>query len=190
MTHIAQYLADTVQLAANLSREDIAAFVDVLEQAWLDGRRIFVCGNGGSASLATHLACDLNKNCSLPGRPRLKIVALTDNLPVLTAYANDVSYADVFVEQIQNLWQDGDVVIGISGSGDSENVVRCLNWAKEHGGQTLGLLAFGGGRCAPLCDVAVIAPTHDMQHAEDAHTIVMHLLMQVFSRKVAECHVG
>jgi D-sedoheptulose 7-phosphate isomerase len=190
MSHIRTYLEATAKLAAELDEACIEALTAVLERAWRDGRRIFVCGNGGSASLATHLACDLNKNCAQPGKPRLKILSLTDNLPVLTAYANDVSYADVFVEQLVNFFEPGDVVMGISGSGNSENVVRALRWAKEHGGETLGLLAFGGGRCAPLCDVAFIAPTHDMQHAEDAHTIVTHLLMQLFSRKVADCHVG
>jgi len=190
MGFMGAYLAETARVITSFDEASIGGLVALIEDAWRAGRRIFICGNGGSASLATHLACDLNKNCAHPGSPRLKMIALTDNVPTITAYANDVSYAEVFREQLENLFEPGDLVIGISGSGNSENVVRTLEWARAQGGRTAGILAMGGGRCAPLCDVAVVAPTDDMQHAEDAHAVLAHLLMKVFSRKVAGDDVG
>jgi len=190
MGFVSAYLVETARVITAFDEGSIAGLIDLIEEAWRAGRRIFLCGNGGSASLATHLACDLGKNCSHPGRPRLKMIALTDNVPTITAYANDLSYAEVFREQLVNLFEPGDLVIGISGSGNSENVVRTLAWAREQGGRTAGILAMGGGRCAPLCDVVVIAPTDDMQHAEDAHAVLAHLIMKVFSRKVAGDDVG
>ena len=189
MSFVSDYLAETARVIQVIGEPEIEALVQVLDDAWHDGRQIFCCGNGGSGSLASHLACDLNKNCTAPGVPRFKILPLTNNLPTILAYANDVSYDDVFVEQLKNLFRPGDVVLGVSGSGNSENVVRTLRWAKEQGGVTVGFIGFGGGRMKELCDVAIIADSHDMQHCEDAHTVLMHLLMQIFMRKAA-AHVG
>lgn len=183
MSKIAEYLVETARMAQSLPLGDIDAVVAVLESAWRDGRQVFVCGNGGSGSLASHLACDLNKNCNAPGGKRFKIIPLTDNLATILAYANDVSYDDVFVEQLKNLFNPGDVVMGISGSGNSENVVRTLRYARENGGVTVGFTGFGGGRMKDLCDVGVVVDSYDMQHCEDGHTILMHILMQVFMRK-------
>lgn len=184
MSQIRDYLVETARLVQALDEPGIAALADELWQAFTDGRRIFVCGNGGSGSLASHLACDVNKSCHAGGR-RFKVVSLADNLPTLLAYANDLSYDEVFVEQLINLYEPGDLVLGISGSGNSENVVRTLRWAREHGARTAGLLGCGGGRMAPLCDVAIVVDSHDMQHVEDVHTVLMHLMMQIFLKKVA-----
>lgn len=189
MSQITDYLEATTRVQRALPVADIERLVAALEDAWRAGRRIFVCGNGGSAALASHLACDFNKGCSPEGKPPFKVVALTDNLATITAYANDVSYPDVFVQQLRNLYQPGDLVLGISGSGNSENVVRALTWAREHGGVTAGLIGYGGGRMKPLCDVHVIVDSRDMQHCEDAHTIIVHLLMQVFVKKASEADV-
>jgi D-sedoheptulose 7-phosphate isomerase len=184
MSQMSEYLAETARVVQAMDEGRIQEMVDVLEAAFRDGRRIFCCGNGGSGSLASHMAADLNKCCHAVDGPRFKIIPLTDNMPTLLAYANDISYDDAFVEQLINLYEPGDVVLGISGSGNSENVVRTLRWAREHGGTTLGMIGFGGGRMKDLCDVAVIADSHDMQHCEDAHVVLMHLLMQIFLKKV------
>lgn len=186
----AEYFAETARVIQCFDEKLLDTLVDRLLAARAEGRRVFIVGNGGSASLASHLACDFNKNCNLPGGARFKVIALTDNLATIMAYANDVSYDDIFVEQLKNLFERGDLLLGISGSGNSENVVRALRWARANGGFTAGWLAYGGGRCAPLCDVALVADTYDMQHAEDAHTVLMHLLMKVFMGKVAAGHVG
>lgn len=186
MSFARDYLAETARVIQAFPEADIERLVAVLEAAWRDGRRIFCCGNGGSGSLASHWACDFNKGCQAPGSPKFKVIALTDNLPTLLAYGNDVSYDEVFVAQLPNLFEPGDVVLGISGSGNSENVVRALAWARRQGGVTAGLIGFGGGRMKPLCDVALIADSDDMQHCEDAHVVLMHLLMQVFCRRAEQ----
>lgn len=189
MSVLAEYMAETARVIQALPAADVARLVEVLEAAWRAGRRIFCCGNGGSGSLASHLACDFNKGCTLPGAPPFRVVALTDNVPTMLAFGNDVSFDDVFAAQLPNLFEPGDLVLGISGSGNSENVVRALAWAREHGGVTAGLIGFGGGRMASLCDVAVIADSHDMQHCEDAHVVLMHYLMQVFRQKAEQAGV-
>lgn len=181
MSYLADYLAETARVIQAFDLAAVSDLVTALEQARRDGHRVFVCGNGGSASLASHLAADLNKGCLRPYLPPFRVIPLVDNLATLTAYGNDVDYAEVFAAQLPNHWQAGDLLLVISGSGNSENCVRALAWARAHEGRTAGLLAFGGGRCAPLCDVAVIAPTRDMQHAEDAHAVLCHLLMKVLS---------
>lgn len=186
MSQATDYLAATTKVQQSLDTDAIDRVIEVLEQAWLDGRQVFVCGNGGSGSLASHMACDLNKNCNSAKSPRFKIFPLTDNLPTILAYANDVSYDDVFLEQLRNYYQPGDVVLGISGSGNSENVVRTLRYAREHGAVTVGFIGFGGGRMKDLCEVAVVVDSYDMQHCEDAHTVLMHILMQVFMKKAAQ----
>lgn len=178
MSSITAYLAETARVVEAMPEAAIDAVLSALLAAWRDGRRIFCCGNGGSGSLASHLACDFNKGCSLPGVPRMKVIALTDNVPTMLAYGNDLDFGDIFVEQLANLFEPGDLVLGVSGSGNSENVVRALRYARQRGGVTIGFLGFGGGRMRELCDVAVIADSHDMQHCEDAHVVLMHLLMQ------------
>ncbi|MCC7495380.1 MAG: SIS domain-containing protein [Fimbriimonadaceae bacterium] len=183
MSFMQTYLAETARVIQALDEGQVARLVEILESAQRDGRQVLLAGNGGSGSLASHLACDLNKNCNAPGGQRFKVLPLTDNIATIMAYANDVSYNDVFVEQLKNYFQPGDVVIGISGSGNSENVVRTLRWARSKGGITIGFLGYGGGRCAEHCDLALIADSHDMQHVEDCHTVLMHLLMQIFMRK-------
>ncbi len=184
MSQISDYLAETARAVQAMDEGVIEQMAAVLEAAFREGRRVFTCGNGGSGSLASHLACDLNKSCHGEGQ-RFKIIPLTDNVPTLLAYANDLSYDDAFVEQLINFFEPGDVVLGISGSGNSENVVRTLRWAKAHGGTTLGMIGYGGGRMKALCDVAVVADSYDMQHCEDVHVVLMHLLMQIFMKKVA-----
>lgn len=189
MSEYGSYFAETARVIQAIGDAEVEALAAVMESAWRDGRRIFCCGNGGSGSLASHLACDLNKNCNAPGGRRFKIVPLTDNLPTIMAYANDICYEDIFVEQLINLFEPGDVVLGISGSGNSENVIRALRYAREQGGTTLGFIGYGGGRMKELCDHAVVVDSHDMQHCEDAHTVLMHLLMKIFMRK-ASADVG
>jgi len=126
MNQVSQYLHDTAEVIRNLPVAQIERIAALLWQACQEGRQIFVVGNGGSALTASHLACDLGKWTATPGRRRFKVLALTDNIGLITAYANDLSYEDIFVEQLINFFQPGDVVLGISGSGNSENVLRAL----------------------------------------------------------------
>lgn len=140
--------------------------------------QIFVMGNGGSAATASHLACDINKGCCLDLTKKFKVICLNDNIPTMLAIANDISYAAVFEEQLKNFFNPGDLVIGISGSGNSENVLRAIRHGAANHGRTIGWSGFGGGKLADLVDLAFVVQSNDMQQVEDAHIIVSHMLMQ------------
>ena len=160
--------------------------VSVLTKARDSGRRIYVMGNGGSASTASHMASDLGKGSNRKDAPRFKAIALTDNIPVMLAWANDSSYEDIFVEQLRNHLEKGDVVIGISGSGNSENVLRAIEYANETGAETIGLSGFDGGKLAKMARTSYIVPNRCMQQVEDIHLIIEHLLSMVL-RDSPEC---
>lgn len=140
--------------------------------------QIFVMGNGGSAATASHLACDINKGCCLDLAKKFRMICLNDNIPTLLAIANDISYAAVFEEQLKNFLNPDDLVIGISGSGNSENVLRAIRYGAANKVRTIGWSGFGGGRLAALVDLPFVIQSHDMQQVEDAHMIVTHMLMQ------------
>lgn len=180
-----EYRQRLMRVLEALPVEVIGEVAEALWRARSEGKTIFLCGNGGSASTASHIACDLGKGTARPGRPRFRILALTDNIPTMTAYANDVSYADIFVEQLKNLFQPGDVVIGISGSGNSENVLRAVRYARERGGLAIGFTGGQGGRLKGEVDLCLIVPSEDLQQIEDVHLMVGHILMQEFCRRMA-----
>ena len=159
-----------------------------LRSAFDAGQRIFVAGNGGSAATASHMACDLAKTtlgkaAQLPSK-RIKAIALTDNVPLLTAWGNDVSYACVFAEQLRNLAEPGDVLVVISASGNSPNVIEALRAARELGLKTAGLLGFDGGKAAPLCDSTVIVDSAHYGYIEDAHSVIGHLVTDYLKQAV------
>ena len=141
-------------------------FVHLLENAYQEGLQVFLMGNGGSGSTASHFACDLNKGVSYGRQKRFRAISLNDNLPTLTAYANDVSYEDVFVEQLKNFLRPSDVVVGISASGNSPNVLKAIDYANSLGAHTVGLCGFHGGKLAGRVRTPILAPVHDMQKVE------------------------
>lgn len=151
-----------------------------LISAYDNEKHVFIMGNGGSGSTASHFACDVNKGSCFALEKKFKVICLNDNVPTILAYANDMSYSKVFVEQLKNFLQHGDVVIGISGSGNSENVLQAISYAKEKGAQTIGLTGFDGGKLAQIVDIPLVAAINDMQKVEDIHMIVVHMLMQYF----------
>jgi D-sedoheptulose 7-phosphate isomerase len=152
-------------------------------KAYNDEKHIFVMGNGGSASTASHLACDINKGVSFGQEKRFKVICLNDNIPTMLAYANDLSYEDMFLEQLKNFFRAGDVVMGISGSGNSKNVLKAVSYAAENNGKTIGLCGFQGGELATLADIPLIVRSDDMQKIEDVHMIVVHMLMQALQKQ-------
>jgi len=164
--------------------ERFEEFVHLLENAYHEGRQVFLMGNGGSGSTASHFACDLNKGVSYGRKKRFRVICLNDNLPTLTAYANDVSYEGVFVEQLKNFLCAGDLVVGISASGNSPNVLKAIAYANSLGIHTVGLCAFKGGKLGGMVRTPILAPAHDMQKAEDAHLILFHIVMQVFCSRI------
>ena len=154
--------------------------IEWFKQARAEGRHIFVCGNGGSASTASHFACDIVKGASFNRGSRFRIMALTDQLPTLTAYANDVSYDAVFVEQLKNFAQPGDLFMGISGSGNSPNVLRAMEYANQCGCRTLALTGRDGGQLGPMAQLNIQVPVPHMGRIEDAHMIVCHMIGYYF----------
>jgi D-sedoheptulose 7-phosphate isomerase len=182
---VSSYLDRLADVVAALPREPLAALATLLLEAARDGRSVLILGNGGSAATASHLACDLAKTASLPGHPRLRALALTDNTPLLTAWGNDASYEVVFAEQVRTFARPGDVVIAISASGNSPNVLAAVMAAREIGARVVGVTGFGGGRLAPLCDVALVAPSHEYGPVEDAHMIVVHAVTAAIREALA-----
>ncbi len=161
--------------------EAIQRIVPILLKARDDDRTIFFCGNGGSSSTASHFVVDIAKvTASRPapggGPRRFKCLALNDNTPSVTAWANDADYSKVFAEPLKNLASRGDVLVAISGSGNSPNVLEAVHAAKEIGVTVIGLTGIGGGKLKGLADVALVVPSQSMQHTEDVHLLVLHFL--------------
>ncbi len=154
----------------------------MLISAYERGSHLFIMGNGGSGSTASHFACDINKGCCAGLGKKFRVICLNDNTPTIMAYANDLSYKNIFVEQLRNFLRPGDVVIGISSSGNSENILLALAYAKEKGAETIGLSGFNGGRLAEIVDVPLVVAIDDVQKVEDLHMIVVHMLMQYFCK--------
>lgn len=184
-----QYLA---RLQSTISRVDASAInvmAHALFEAYSAEKTIFIVGNGGSAALASHFACDLGKGVSFNnGGKRMRVMALTDNIPLITAWANDVSYEYVFAEQLRNFVAPGDLVFAISGSGNSINVLRALELARSVQATTLGISGFDGGKMKALCDLCLVVPCDNMQVIEDLHTVAAHALSTLLYNMVAEAH--
>jgi D-sedoheptulose 7-phosphate isomerase len=145
-------------------------------------------GNGGSASTASHWVADLNKGCCLDYRKKFKAISLCDSISTMLAYANDLSYEEIFVEQLKNFLVPGDVVIGISGSGNSKNVLKAIDYANEHGGITVGLCGFSGGQLYRLVKFPILARVDDLQKVEDIHMVVVHMTMQLLNKELRGIH--
>jgi len=179
----AEYLA---KLQTLLTQTDAAAMdhaVSLIEKAWHRGAQIITLGNGGSAMTALHFITDWNKSIYLSsGRP-FRGRTLVDNMGLATAYSNDISYQDVFIEQLKNIAVKGDLVIAISGSGNSENVIRAVDYANEIGCETLGLCGYSGGRLKEKAQHVVWAAVDDMQLCEDVHALFGHVVMQALCGK-------
>lgn len=170
------YRLHLIKSLEGLSLDEIAKVVGILREARDKGRRVYIFGNGGSASTASHFTSDLNKGSICKGRPRFKAQCLSDNVPVLTAWANDTDYGLVFAEQLENFFEEGDVVVAISGSGNSPNVVNAVKLAKAKGAFVIGLTGFGGGMLKDLVDLAVVVASDNMERVEDVHLIICHMI--------------
>ena len=173
---IDNYIAEVGTTLAGLPVEMIAQVVELLEEVRLKGRRVFTFGNGGSAATASHFASDLAKGAICPGKPRLKAFALTDNVPLLSAWANDSAYENAFAEQLETFIEGGDIAIAISGSGNSPNVLTGVKVAKAKGATTIGFIGFDGGKLKDMVDIAIIVPSHNMEQVEDVHLTLEHII--------------
>ena len=176
MERISRYLDEVIDALNQVPVDRVQDVVEVLLSANYVGSTIFIAGNGGSAATASHFACDLAKGTITPGRPRFRVIALTDNVPLMTAWSNDVAYEDLFLEQLRGLMRRGDVLFAISGSGNSKNVLKAVALARQLGGVTLGLSGFSGGELSQLVDIAVVVPSDCMEQIEDVHMTLCHLV--------------
>jgi D-sedoheptulose 7-phosphate isomerase len=182
-----QYFDELQRIAVCLPYHEIDQLAATLVEAYEAGRAIYLFGNGGSASLASHLACDLGKGTAYcNGGKRFRVLALTDNLPTLTAWANDSSYEDVFSEQLRNFVQPRDIVFAISGSGNSKNVLNALRVAREARAATIGMSGFQGGEMKSLCDTCVVVPSNNMQIIEDLHLAMAHSIFRIVYSRLSQ----
>ena len=170
------YLTNLTRVLALVPGEAVGRAIGLLLEARARGKRVYVIGNGGSSATASHFVCDLVKTARVAGFEPVRAFALTDNTPLLTAWANDSAYEDIFAEQVNALADSGDLEIGITASGNSPNIVAGLRAATARGAQTIGLLGFDGGRARDLVDVAIHIESYDYGIVEDAHSAITHAI--------------
>ncbi len=169
--------------AASVDAEKLEAAFVCLDAAYERGGMVYVCGNGGSASISNHLVCDHSKGGQTDTDLRPKVVSLSTNMEMITAIANDISFDDIFVYQLRTLAEDGDMLITISSSGDSENIVRAAGWAKEKGLDVIAFTGFDGGRSAKLATINLHVEGDNYGVVEDTHQSLMHILAQYIRLK-------
>ncbi len=186
--YLRSYIEDLRWTLGEFDAGVLQRIITALERARSDGRQVLLIGNGGSAATASHMACDMGKGTADlkdPAFARLRVVSLADNNALMTAIGNDISFDDVFVEQLKIVMRDGDVVIAISASGNSPNLVKGVEYAKSRGAETIGLLGFGGGRLARMVDHPLVVSSRNYGISEDIHLVVMHIFTQYLRRVFA-----
>lgn len=178
---IKEYIEIEKNTLSKLSIDDINEVMNILESARLNNKRIFICGNGGSASTASHFVCDFNKGVSYNQNLKYDFECLNDNIPMMLATANDIGYDEIFVTPLKNKMKTGDIVIGISGSGNSENIIRAIQYANAHGGCTIALTGYSGGRLRSIARHCIHVNINNMQITEDMHLVLEHMMMFILS---------
>jgi D-sedoheptulose 7-phosphate isomerase len=184
MDMVERYLGEMENAVKQIDRDAVRAVVDALLACYRRGGTTYLIGNGGSASTASHMMNDLTKCTIVEGQARFRAMALTDNVPVMTAFANDQSYEDIFIEPLRAHLDGRDVVIAISGSGNSPNVLRAIAYAKEQGAFTIGLCGDTGGKLATISDIAVKIPALRIGQQEDGHLILNHAIALALHERI------
>jgi len=182
--NIKAYFEREQEVINNLNFEEIADAVQAIKEAYERETTIYVFGNGGSAATASHFVCDFNKGISSEACKKFNLICLSDNTPIVTAIANDISYDDIFVLQLKEILKKDDLIIAISGSGNSKNIIKAVEYAKEIGAEVVGLTGYSGGKLKELADYSMHVPVDDMQITEDIHMIFDHMMMKVFCEKL------
>jgi D-sedoheptulose 7-phosphate isomerase len=186
MNIIQRYIGELKGTLDKLSEDEIQQVIDLLHQARLVNHQVFILGNGGSASTASHFVCDLGKNTRVEGTPNYRVMGLTDNMAMFSALANDEGYESVFAQQLANHIQPEDVVIGISTSGNSKNVIMAIELANEVGAKTIGFTGFDSGRLGSIVDVNLHVKSDIIEHVEDIHLVLEHLITQALRERAFE----
>jgi D-sedoheptulose 7-phosphate isomerase len=177
---IQSYKEKSLEAIRTLPEPDIATLIETLQEARRSGRQIFTCGNGGSASTASHLANDLGKGASVGRKQRFRIHALTDNIAWMTALANDLDYSEIFVEQLKNFANPKDLLIAFSGSGNSPNIINAVEWANKNGLKTIGVTGRPGGKLGAIAQTPIFVESGHMGRIEEGHFLIQHLVGYYF----------
>jgi D-sedoheptulose 7-phosphate isomerase len=192
---ISNYLIELREATGNMPVEDIDKTIELLYEAWETGNQTFICGNGGSASTATHFACDLAKTTIIEGRDRFKVECLNDNIPLMLALVNDDGFDNLFIEQMKAKFREGDIVICISvhgGAGQdkaqlwSQNLLKAMTYAQENGGRAIGFSGFDGGPMKDIADACVVVPANSTPLVESLHLAIEHLVCSSLRQKIEE----
>lgn len=189
------YLSEMRRVIENIPIDDVDRSIELLFSTWQKESQVFTCGNGGSASAATHLACDLSKTTIVENKKRFKAYCLNDNIPLMSALINDEGFNNLFYEQLKGRFQAGDVLICISvhgGAGSdkaglwSQNLLKAMKYAKEMGGKTIGFSGFDGGPMKEIADVCIVVPVNSTPHVESLHLALGHLICSCLKEKIAK----
>lgn len=192
---IEKYFSEMGDIMKRISKDDISKVIDILFDAWKNNKRVYTMGNGGSASTASHFAADLAKTSIVEGKNRFKVIGLTDNIPLMSAWINDNGFENLFTGQLENHLEPGDVVIGFSvhggsGSGNagiwSQNLLKAMKFAKEKGAKTIGFSGFDGGMFKEICDACIVVPVNSTPQVESSHVVLHHLIVFRIIEKIKE----
>jgi D-sedoheptulose 7-phosphate isomerase len=192
---VRNYLSETRRVAEDISVDDISRAIELLFEAWKNGRQVFTCGNGGSASTATHFACDLVKNATANGKRGFKAECLNDNIPLILALVNDEGFDNLFCEQLKTKFEEGDIVICISvhgGAGKdkaglwSQNLLKAMKYAQENGGKAIGFSGFDGGPMKEIADACIVVPIDSTPQVESFHLALEHLICSCLRKEVEQ----
>ncbi|MEE9399129.1 MAG: SIS domain-containing protein [Dehalococcoidales bacterium] len=181
---ISNYVKGLYSCLDEISRQDIEGIADIIYDAYKKGKQIFILGNGGSATTACHFARDLQIGTAVEGKPRIRTTSLADNIACVTSLANDIDYSSIFKEQLVGQVNEGDVVIGLTASGNSPNVLRAIEFARCQGAVTVGLIGFGGGKLKELTHKHIILLSKDYGQVEDAHLVLEHIITYLVKDKL------
>lgn len=194
MARTQEYLEEVAQIAAKLDRGSIDKAMGIFYDAWKSDHQVFVIGNGGSASTATHFACDLNKWVSDEADRKFRAFSLVDNIPLVSALTNDNGWGDIYYEQLRNFFRKGDVLVAISvhgGSGSdkagpwSQNLLKAVKYAKDNGGKVVGLSGFDGGVLRTASDACIVVPANSTPHVEGMHLVLTHLMCEQLRARIS-----
>jgi D-sedoheptulose 7-phosphate isomerase len=192
---IKNYLAELEFVIKNVSQDDIHAMMDLLYTAWQEGKQVFIAGNGGSASTATHFTCDLSKFTAVEGKQRFRVICLNDNIPLVSALSNDLGWDSVYYEQLRNLMNPGAFLVVISvhgGSGAdkagiwSQNLMKAAKYIQDNDGKVLGLVGFDGGALKQVADMCIVAPVNSTPQVEGFHVVLTHMLCTGLKQMITE----
>lgn len=182
--YVDRYFSDLLDALSKVDRGTIENMVGLLMDCYEGEHTIYICGNGGSGATASHIVCDFNKGISMYHEKKFRMLCLNDNIPSILAISNDCSYDDLFLMQVEGRIREGDVLIAISGSGNSHNIVRVADYFRSCGNKVIGFSGYSGGKLSEMSDISVHVPINDMQKSEDSHMIILHLCAQIIANKL------